>query len=114
VRAGARTSRLRLLLAVVLVLLGTSTAIAPAPGEPGAGATLSSASPVHQELHDWLRLSGVARHAVSTPDGWWAVHTRAVDTHPPLVVSSLGAASRADAVTTTPTSQSSRAPPVSH
>jgi hypothetical protein len=112
VRTAAKGGRARLVLAVLLVLLGTSAVVVPVAGGPADSAAAASAS--HQELHDWLRLSGASRHGMSTvvPDGWWAVYTRAPVAATLAGSATVGAVSTVAAVAATPTPRSSRAPPV--
>jgi hypothetical protein len=98
-------------LAVLLVLLGTSAVVAP-PGAP-TGELASAATAHHQELNDWLRLSGVARHALpaGAPDCWWAVYPGTTGAHVPRGSAPVGALTRTEADAATPISRSSRAPP---
>lgn len=119
-RATVRAGRSRLLFALLLVLLGVSGAVAPAAAtgyaEPSSitGATVATAPSVQNELRDWLRLSGAARHAQATamPDTWSAVcpHTPgACELRGRPYVSESSAAGMA---ARTATSRSSRAPPL--
>lgn len=117
----AKASRFRLVLAVLLIVLGLCPAVAPGttgadPGQyraPVAGELASTVPSMHDDLNDWLRLSGAARHTLSTalPDSWWAVYTCAVGECAPRGWSTRGAISSVEAAAATPASRSSRAPP---
>lgn len=100
------------MLAALLVLLGTTLVVAPTARATSAPAV--SAPTLHHELADWLRLSGVVRHAVPTvtPDSWWAVYTRPSATVPLPGAVSVGAGALGRVVAVPATSRSSRAPPV--
>ncbi|MFC6093527.1 hypothetical protein [Saccharothrix lopnurensis] len=121
VRAAGRTSRFGLLLTALLVLLGISAGVAPgAPsGHPGhppvrvTGWSASSEPSMHDDRHDWLRLSAPARYAqaASHPDTWWVLCGRvtgrcALRGRPPL-----DEPRRTGTATAEPSPRSSRAPP---
>lgn len=120
-RTGARTGRSRLLLAVVLALFGLGAAVAPAaangypaPHTAAFTGTVKTAPSLQDELRDWLRLSGAARHVQATalPDTWSAVCLQNPDGHETpgrLAARECGAPGMARG-TTTP--RSSRAPPL--
>ncbi|MBB4905137.1 hypothetical protein [Actinophytocola algeriensis] len=119
-RTGARTGRSRLLLVVLLAVLGLGAAVAPAaangypaPRQPVLTGTVKTAPSIQDELRDWLRLSGAARHthATAPPDTWSAVCPQNPGEHGSrgrLSARESGAAGMAGPTTT---SRSSRAPP---
>jgi hypothetical protein len=121
VRTGVRTGRSRLLLAVLLALLGLGAAVAPAAnGYPATRpssiltGTVKTAPSIQDELRDWLRLSGAARHAQATavPDTWSAVcpqHPGGHDAGGRLSARESGVTGMA---CETATPRSSRAPPL--
>ena len=114
-RPAAKTGQFRLALALLLALLAVSTAVVPgtAVGSSGDGASVSSAPSVHDDPNNWLRLSAVARHTLSTapPDTSWAVYSQPFGECGPCGWSSLGAVTGVATVAATPTPRSSRAPP---
>lgn len=118
-----RAGRFGPLLALLLVLLGMSAAVAPRGGDGHAaqatqhrvvGDSVSTAPSVRDDLHDWLRISGVARPVLATapPDTSWAVCPRAADGGAPRGWSLVGEVGGAGVATAITTSRSSRAPPV--
>ena len=120
-RAQAMTGRSRLLLAVLLAVLGVGAAVAPAAanGYPAPRAssvhagTVKSAPSIQDELRDWLRLSGAARHAQATalPDTWSAVCPQDPDANVLRGRLSTRQAGAGGAACGTGTPRSSRAPP---
>ncbi|MEV0677347.1 hypothetical protein AB0I60_12595 [Actinosynnema sp. NPDC050436] len=117
-RAAGRTGRFGLVLAALLMLLGiaSGTASGQAGGHaaPPAGGSASSAPSMHDDRHDWLRVSLAVRHspAEAQPDTWWAVCPWARG-GPPERRWSLPAGPCSSARTATaPVPWSSRAPPV--
>ena len=120
-RTGARTGRSRLLLAVLLAVLGLGAAVAPAaangypaPHQSVLTGTVKTAPSIQDELRDWLRLSGAARHghATALPDTWSVVSpqdTSQHDTRGRLSARESGATGMARGAAA---AQSSRAPPL--
>lgn len=118
-RAAARAGRFVLLLALLLVLLGVSATVVSRDGDAGPrhqviGESVSTSPSVRDDLHDWLRVTGVARSVLITApqDTGWAVCPRAADECAPRGWSLVGEAGGAGAGTARTTSRSSRAPPV--
>jgi hypothetical protein len=106
---------------VLLAVLGLGAAVAPAAanGYPAPQpssvltGTVKSAPSIQDELRDWLRLSGAARHthATALPDTWSAVCPQNQDGHDTrgrLSARESGATGMAHA---TAAPRSSRAPP---
>jgi len=121
VRAQARTGWSRFLLAVLLAVLGVGAAVAPAaasgypapqPSSVHAG-TAKSSPAIQDELRDWLRLSGSARHtqATATPDTWSAVCPHVPGGHGPRARPVAGDSGVTGMARGLATSWSSRAPP---
>ncbi len=121
-RTGVRTGRSRLLLALLLALFGLGAAVAPAAanGYPAPRpssvltGTVKSAPSIQDELRDWLRISGAARHtqATATPDTWSAVcpqYPAGHDTRGRLSAPESGTAGMVRGSAAAP---SSRAPPL--
>ena len=121
-RTGAGTGRSRLLLAVLLAVLGLSPAVAPAAanGYPATQpssirtGTAQTAPSLQDELRDWLRLSGAARHVTATalPDTWSAVCPQHPDEHDSRGRLSAGGSGATRTACETATPRSSRAPPL--
>lgn len=120
--AAARMGRSRLLFALLLALIGMSAAVAPAAATgyataqsaPVLGATVSNAPSIQDELRDWLRVSGTARHtqATATPDTWSAVCAQIPGEGEARGRRLLGESGATGLDTGTGTSRSSRAPPL--
>jgi hypothetical protein len=117
VQAAARKGRFGLLLALLLVLLGVSTGAGneyTGPHRPSVISESASATPsMHDDLHDWLRLSMTARHAPTTalPTTCWAVCARATDECALPERSLIGEVSDTGMAAEAATPRSSRAPP---
>lgn len=117
-RAEVRTGRSRLLFALLLVLLSMSAAVAPAANgyaerQSAAVAGAPTALSIQNELRDWLRLSGSARHAqaAAAPDTWSAVCAQDPGVSEPQGLLLVGESRASGMAATGTTSRASRAPP---
>ncbi|GAA1303991.1 hypothetical protein GCM10009634_64330 [Saccharothrix xinjiangensis] len=109
-----------LFLLPVLLVLGASAGVVPrgAGGHAGplpvSGWSASSEPSMHDDRHDWLRLSVAVRHvqAAPHPDTWWVTCGRVTGRCALRGRSPLDASGGAPPATAVPTPRSSRAPPL--
>ncbi|MFI9012058.1 hypothetical protein ACIGNX_32945 [Actinosynnema sp. NPDC053489] len=126
-RSATGTSRVRLLLAVLLALgvpigVASSGPASTGPASTGpadrapvavSGWSLSPEPSMHDDRHDWLRLTVTARHVPASPypDTWWIACQPAPGLSVPGGRPGPDVAGTGSAATAVPTARSCRAPP---
>lgn len=116
----ASVGRGRVLLVLLFALLSMAGATTPAAASGYAvqsravalGGLAPDTPATHHDLRDWLRLPVATRHALSTPDSWWAVCAHTAGALVWLGRSSAGVAAGAAVAVGIAATPSTRAPPV--